>query len=128
LPSTPNTADSDEGWLGLLRKLDDAELAKYGEIAHDQYRRELRFWWAQVLLMLLALAGLGLTVRGIILWGYSRTGVLSLGLSALLSYWPYRSAKVRRLWGGHLKAVRAEQSRRADVRAALVGSERGGGR
>jgi len=88
------------------------ELSRYGQIAHDQYVRERRFVWAQALVLLVALGSVFATSRGLILWGYSRTGVLALGLSALLGYWPYRGAKVRRLWWRHYRAVHDELERR----------------
>jgi hypothetical protein len=129
LPSTPATADTRraritaeppplvpatrEGWLALLAAMTPDELTRYGQIAHDQYVAERRFRWAQILMVLAAAAtALGVT-RGLILSGYSRMGVLALGLSALLGYWPYRSAKIRRLWWRHYEAVKDEQKRRA---------------
>jgi hypothetical protein len=128
LPSTPSTADrrrdlirheppplipvTQAGWSQFLATLTPDELARYGQIAYDQYRREARFRWAQILMLLVAVGAALATSRGLILWGYSRTGVLWLGLSALLSYWPYRSAKVRRLWWRHCEAVKDEQKRR----------------
>jgi hypothetical protein len=129
LSSTPSTADrrrdlirieppplipvTQAEWCQLLSTLTPDELARYRQIAYDQYRRETRYRWAQILLLLVAVGAALATTRGLILWGYSRTGVLWLGLSALLSYWPYRSAKVRRLWWRHCEAVKDEQKRRA---------------
>jgi hypothetical protein len=101
----------------LLGSLSTDELARYGQIAYDQYQRELRYRWAQVLVLLLAGGGLIATARLFVLWGYSRTGVLALGLLALLSYWPYRGAKVRRLWWMHHRAVEKELERRRTTSA-----------
>jgi hypothetical protein len=129
LPSTRDTADprrdritaeppplipaTRADFLALLANLNPEELSRYGQIAYDQYVRETRFRVAQILMLLAAVGtALGVT-RGLILSGYSRMGVLALGLSALLGYWPYRSAKIRRLWWSHYEAVKDEQKRRA---------------
>ena len=101
-----------EGWQSFLASLSAEELTRYGQIAHDQYVRERRFVWAQALMLVLAVGSVFASSRGLILWGYSRTGVLALGLSALLGYWPYRGAKVRRLWWRHYRAVNDELERR----------------
>jgi hypothetical protein len=128
LPPTPDSVDprlarirteppklirvTREGWSSLLGSLTGDELVRYQQIALDQYKHECRYRWAQAAMLVLAAASAVASARGIILWGYSRTGVFTLGLSALLSYWPYRSAKVRRLWWQHYVAVQDEQKRR----------------
>ena len=104
-----------------------AELARYVEIARDQYRRELAYWWAQAISCLGAGGGLAVTMRDLILWGYSRATVLGLGLTWLLSYWPYRSFKTRRLWKRHMTAVEAELSRRGGTAADAAGGATGRG-
>jgi hypothetical protein len=110
----PNIAEEAPaaGWSGLLSAMSNDELVRYGQIALDQYRRELRYWWAQGLLGLAAVGGAAIMLRGLVLWGYSGSGLLTLGLSALMGYWPYRSAKTRKLWWGHYTAVLEEQMRR----------------
>ena len=102
-----------EAWRRVLRMLSDDELERYGAIALDQYDHELRHWWAQILAIAAALVVLFLAVRGLIVSGMARYGVLALGFCWGLSYWPYRSAKTRALWWGHYAAVLAEQARRA---------------
>ena len=109
LLSTPNTGDAGSGLLGDLT---DDELARCADIARDQMRRELRSWWVQILLaggaaMSMLWMGWGLMISGV-----TRSTLLPLGLSAVLSYWPYRKAKVRSLWQHHCDAVEAEQERR----------------
>ena len=100
-------------WRGLLEVMSDEELRRYGAIALDQYDRELKYWWAQVVLVGGVLVTIGLLARGLVLSGVGRLGLLGLGFSWALGYWPYRSAKTRALWWGHYKAVLAEQARRA---------------
>ncbi len=106
---TPNTA---EGWGSLLGLLTEEELNQYGRIAQDQIRRETRWRWAQILA--------GFAAAGLTVWmsfrlfqgGMERFRWLPLGLVVLLSYWPYRGRKTRRLWQGHYEAVQAELARR----------------
>jgi hypothetical protein len=96
--------------------LTDDELARYGQIANDQYRREVRLWGAQAVV---CIAAIGAAVWGLrwLLWvGSGRLALLTLGLSAMLGYWPYRKAKSRRLWWGHYQAVVEEQQRRMSGR------------
>ena len=64
--------------------------------------------------------------QGLVTDGLSRQVVLVLGLAAAVGYWPYRKAKVRRLWAGHCKAVAEEQKRRA-ARGAPSSGERQSG-
>ena len=94
------------------------ELCRCAQIARDQYRREMTYWWAQAISCLGAGGGLIVTARDLILWGNSRATVLGLGLAWLLSYWPYRSFKTRRLWRRHMAAVEAELSRRGEAAPA----------
>ena len=112
-----------EGWLQLLSHLSDEELTRYAEIAHDQRRLEWRNGWAQGLCVVIAI-GLGAwAIARMVTDGLSRQVVLVLGLAAAVGYWPYRKAKVRRLWAGHCKAVAEEQKRRA-ARGAPSSGER----
>jgi hypothetical protein len=110
---TPATG---EAWLALVRSLTDDELARYGQIANDQYRREVRWWWAQALLCLAAGGAVLWALRSLFLAGSGRLALLMLGFSALLGYWPYRKAKSRRLWWGHYQTVVEEQQRRLSGR------------
>ena len=111
LVSTRNTDDIG-GWLELLSSLSDDELSRYGEIAQDQRNLEYDRWWAQVLCMLAAGSGFGLAVREFWSGGNSRTAVALLIAAIAASIWPYRKAKMRRLWGRHCRAVAQEQGRR----------------
>lgn len=121
--STPDIADAEaaeqgeppgttEAWLGLLSYLSDDELARYGEIARDQLRIEWAHAWAQGLLVVAAIGVAAWAIARVVSEGLSRPAVLALGLAMALGYWPYRKAKVRRLWSGHCRAVAAEQKRR----------------
>ena len=104
--------DTSDGWHGLISGLTDEELTRYGEIAVDQKQREWRLGWLQVVLVLAA-AGLVIwVIRLAALGHFDRSGLMILGLSAALGYWPYRKAKARWLWETHFEAVRAEQTRR----------------
>jgi hypothetical protein len=98
--------------------LTDDELTRYGQIATDQYRREARLWWAQGILSIVALAWAFWGIHGLLAANSARAGVLTLGLSVVLGYWPYRKAKSRRLWWGHCSAVQEEQRRRRASRAS----------
>ncbi|MEZ5842661.1 MAG: hypothetical protein R3D27_02865 [Hyphomicrobiaceae bacterium] len=133
--STPDTADAEaadlgeppgttEAWLGLLSHLSDDELARYGEIARDQRRLEWRHAWAQGLCFVAAIGVAAWAVARMVTDGLSRQALLALGLAAALGYWPYRKAKVRRLWGGHCRAVAAEQARRRSERAGAADATR----
>lgn len=92
--------------------LTDEELSRYGQIAMDQYRREARLWWAQGIVSLAAVAWAFWGVHGLVTERCERLALLTLGLSAVLGYWPYRKARSRRLWWGHYLAVTEEQGRR----------------
>jgi hypothetical protein len=109
----PSQTTDVEAWRGLLKMLSDDELTRYSAIALDQYDRELKYWWAQALMVLGCVLTVGLMARGLVLSGIGRLGFLALGFSWMLGYWPYRSAKTRSLWWGHYAAVLAEQARRA---------------
>lgn len=109
LPSMLHTGD---GWLALLRALDDGELDTYARIASDQVTHECRLRWVQRGLVALALAVLAWAVHAMVDLGPGRWHVALLGLSGVMVYWPYRAAKSRRLWERHLKAARDEQARR----------------
>ena len=116
----PSTAESA---TGLLNKLSDEELARYGDIARDQATAELSRWWVQAGLALGALALVGWTAvklgapgwleaAGIDANCVGRCTAIGLGLALLLGYWPYRRVKNWTLWNQHCKAVQVEQERR----------------
>lgn len=111
LHSTPSTDDS-AGWLALLSALTDDELRRYGEIAVDQRKLEYDHWWAQVLLWVAAVVSLALGVWQLGVGGVTTRAVLALAAAVAFGYWPYRKARMRRLWQGHCEAVAREQARR----------------
>ena len=111
LVSTRNTDDVGR-WLNLLSSLTDEELSRYGEIARDQRNIEYDRWWAQVLCMLAAGGGLALAAREFWSGGITRTAVALLIAAIAAGIWPYRKAKMRRLWGQHCQAVAQEKQRR----------------
>lgn len=116
--STHHTAEAPardvETWRGLLGVLTDDELVKYGEVAQDQIDREMRWRKAQIAAAVAAGALMVWVLIRLFDAGAERALFYTLGLAALLVYWPYRSRRTRRLWQGHSAAVEAEQSRRAD--------------
>ncbi len=92
--------------------LTEEELDQYGQMAQDQISREDRWRWAQAAAGFVAAAlAVWISVR-LIQGGWERFWWLPLGLAAVLSYWPYRSLKTRRLWQGHYDAVKQELERR----------------
>lgn len=109
--ATENTENA-TGWLGLLTSLTDEELARYGEIAADQRRQEWRHAWAQVLLVIAAVASIVWVLRAIALNGLSWPPVAGLAVALAFAYWPYRQWVVRKLWRRHLQAVEREKARR----------------
>ena len=94
--------------------LSDAELARYGEIVADQKRLE----WKHGLWQRVCAFGAGFVLLGAVWVAWAGHGFWAwapLGLAGLvMGYWPYRKAKVRRLWDGHLAAVAVERQRRSD--------------
>ena len=117
----PNTDDG-AGWHALLASLTDDELKRYGEIAADQRRNETNLAWAQVVCAAGALLSVGWFVRELLGHGITWRSCAALGLAGVLGYWPYRKAVVRRLWGRHCQAVKAEINKRRDA----AGDERNG--
>ena len=105
----PNTAETAETLLGVLT---DDELARYGQIARDQAKHELRNWGLQALLGLSALGAAGWGAAALEVGGIGRSAAWALGVAAALGYWPYRRVKNWSLWQRHVKAVDAEQARR----------------
>lgn len=107
-----STLNSGEGWSELLKVLSDEELDQYAAMAMDQVRQERRWAWAQLFLLATSVA---LTVW--LVWRAARQGpdmsTLYESVAAVgLLYWPWRSAKIRRLWQGHCAAVKQEMARR----------------
>ena len=107
-----STLNSGEGWDELLKVLSDEELDQYAEMAMDQVRQERRWAWAQLILLA---ASMALTVWFV--WRAARHGpdmstLYAFALAIGLIYWPWRSAKTRRLWQGHCTAVKQEMARR----------------
>lgn len=107
-----STLNSGEGWGELLKVLSDEELDQYATLANDQVRQERRWVWIQLIMLA---AAIGLTVW--LVWRAARQGpdMSTLYASALaigLIYWPWRSAKVCRLWKRHSAAVGQEVARR----------------
>jgi len=120
----PNTAEAAKG---LLLKLSDDELARYGEVARDQAAAELSRWWVQAALAVAAVGAFG--------WAAARWGVAGIGAAGteaagfgravgfaifaglVLAYSPYRRVRNWTLWRRHFKAVLAEQERRLDAPA-----------
>ena len=96
----------------MLSSLTDDELGRYGEIARDQRDLEYDRWWAQILCIVAACGTLGLLVRQIWIEGDTRTAIVILVAAIALSIWPYRKAKMRRMWNRHCAAVAREQARR----------------
>jgi len=130
LSLTPNTAEDEaaravrssdahdpeakDSWLNLLSFLSDAELVRYGEIVADQKRNEWRHGAAQ---RGCAFGAAFVFAGGVWLYwaGYGLVAPALIGATGLaMGYWPYRKAKVRRLWDGHMEAVAKEQQRRKD--------------
>lgn len=107
----PNTDDR-SGWLQLLSSLSDDELRRYGQIAADQRRLEWQYAWAQAALVIGSVAAMGWFIAECMAHGLTWGAVAALGLAAVLGYWPYRRAIVRRLWERHCKAVAREQADR----------------
>ncbi len=107
---TPNTG---EGWGSLLGVLTDEELGQYAQVATDQIAREVRWWWLHALMVVSAVALAGwVGIR----WFSEGLGierlVYGIGAVLFLAYWPYRSAKTKRLWREHRNAVEGELARR----------------
>ena len=100
------------GWLHLLSALTDDELDRYGEIARDQRDLEYDRWWAQVLCIVAACGAVALLAREVWIEGDTRTVVALMIAGVALSIWPYRKAKMRRMWNRHCAAVAREQARR----------------
>ncbi len=100
----------------MLSALTDEELRRYGEIAADQRRLEWRYGWAQIVCLAGALAATVWFVRELLTAGISWRAGAGLGLAALLGYWPYRKAIVRRLWTKHCRAVERETEMRRNRR------------
>ena len=98
----------------MLSSLTDDELNRYGEIAQDQRNLEYDRWWAQVLCMLAAGGGFVLAAREFWSGGNTRTAVALLIAAIAAGIWPYRKAKMRRLWNRHCRAVAQEQGRRGN--------------
>jgi hypothetical protein len=124
----PNTA---EGAQALLDALTDDELARYGEIAHDQASQELERWWLQAALALAAVgavawAAMRWSAAGMEMTGIGRSAMAALGLAAVFGYWPYRRLKNWSLWRGHCKAVSAELARRRRAASGGRGVSHGG--
>ena len=107
-----------EEWLGLLSSLSDEQLTRYGDIARDQQTLE----WNNALMQALALAGaLALLAAGVaeVLAGWSwQLIVLTVAAAAICGNFPWQKHRMRRLWGRHLRAVKAEQARRAAASGA----------
>lgn len=115
MSSTQNTGEG--GWPSLLHALTDEELGQYGDLANDQVRREVRWLWAQMLMSIAALGLAGWALSRGLETGFDRSRWLSLLGAAALLYWPYRSARIRRLWKGHERMVKDELARRQASRA-----------
>jgi len=101
--------------MPLLRSLTNEELDQYGRVALDQMQREDRWKILQGFFVLVAALVALWSVGRMYSAGFSASTLYTLGISALMGYWPYRSAKSKRLWRGHLDAVRGEKARRAEV-------------
>ncbi len=104
--------DTAETSNNLLFVLTDDELARYGEIARDQARHEMRNWWWQAVLGLSALGAGVWGMTGLEGPGIGRSAGWALGAAAALGYWPYRRVRNWSLWNRHVKAVGAEMARR----------------
>jgi hypothetical protein len=113
--------DDGNGWLELLSSLTDDELHRYGEIAAHQRRIEWQHGWAQMLCVAGSVASMGWFAREYMANGLTWDGGAIAGLAAVLAYWPYRKAIVRRLWGRHCRAVARETAQRR----AAQGNETG---
>jgi hypothetical protein len=120
-------AGATERALSLLTLLSDAELARYGEIAHDQATAEWSRWRIEGAVLLATAAALGGTV---LYWGLDgladlaaetsgARAMLGMVLGAMI-YLPYRRAKNLKLWNRHCEAVRDEQRRRVSAEATGV--------
>ncbi|MGI9521642.1 MAG: hypothetical protein ACR2PG_08340 [Hyphomicrobiaceae bacterium] len=112
--STRHTDDT-ANWLKLLKTLTDDELEKYSQIAADQRDVEYDRWWAQVACMLGTIAALVLAVRMLAMGGQTRSAILFAVVAIAVGIWPYRKARMRRLWQRHLIAVDRERARRASA-------------
>ena len=111
LVSTRNTDDA-APWLILLSTLTDDELDRYGEIAKDQRNLEYDRWWMQILCIVGAICALGWAVREMVASGGLRWVLVLLAASLALAVWPFRKARMRRMWDRHCKAVSQEKARR----------------
>ncbi|MGI9426943.1 MAG: hypothetical protein ACR2PA_27440 [Hyphomicrobiaceae bacterium] len=114
LVSTRNTDDAAH-WLNLLSTLTDDELNRYGEIAQDQRNIEYDRWWMQVLCIVGAVCAFGWALRESLVSGGSRWVLLLLATSLALAIWPFRKARMRRMWNRHCQAVSREKARRQAV-------------
>ncbi len=110
--------------------LSDDELARYGEIAHDQAAVELDRWWVPAALLTAAAGVMAWTLvkwgiasiasLGLEVVGFGRSVVAGIGAALALAYWPYRRVRNWALWNRHCKAVHDEQQRRLAAQATNV--------
>ncbi len=105
-----------EDWDQLLQVLTDEELKQYGQMALDQVALENRWAWAQAGLALVAVAVAGWGVWTGFKSGFGFGSLYWLVPLAIAIYWPYRSARTRRLWNVHFKTVNGELVRRKAVK------------
>ncbi len=102
-----------EDWRGLLGVLTEEELNQYGSMAMDQVRRETNRTLLNLLMLLTALALIAWAGWTIYHVGESGWLVyLALGLAGVFVYFPWRSAKTKKLWLGHYERVKQELDRR----------------
>ncbi len=112
----PNTGDEigTEDWGELLGALTLEELQQYGQIALDQLALAGRWFWLQIIALVLAVA--------IVFWGVWSDLKMGLRMESLywvapalmVIYWLYRSGKAQKLWLGHFAAVNGELARRGE--------------